>query len=105
MKLRKPQHRILQFMVRHYQVTRKQISTNAKVDYAMLTEYLGGQDKEKRLSVAKKIGFESLIDLDLIVAERLEIKNRYVVHYSLSKSGKDLATSLFDKQTTNVEQS
>jgi hypothetical protein len=93
-KLRKPQQRILEFLSKHPMKTRKQISQYASVDYAYLTEYLGAINPEHRAATEQRTGISSLLSLELVMMEKMEIPvdnaSRVSILYSITDRGKSL---------------
>jgi DNA-binding MarR family transcriptional regulator len=92
--LRKPQIRILDYLAgAKGPVTRKTISEEAQVDRAGLTEWIGSDDKTKRLANDTK-HFPSLLSLALIRSKSLDQNGVEETVYEITASGRKAIAKL-----------
>jgi hypothetical protein len=91
--LRKPQIRILKCLADGRARTKPQIVKDARVERGWCTSYLGSNDPEKRAyNDARE--FPSLITLDLIRSETIDVGGKDIYVYEITEKGRKVAARL-----------
>jgi hypothetical protein len=92
-KLRKPQIRILKALADGRARTRQQIVKDASVERAWCTEYLGSSNGDIRTK-NDALRFPSLLTLDLIRSETIDVSGKDVLVYEITSKGRRVVASL-----------
>lgn len=85
-KLRRPQLKVLEALKDGSSLTRKEVSTKAKVDNASLTGYIGSMNDDVRQKNDREF-YPSLLTLSMVTAQTVDEGGKDVLRFSITKVG------------------